>query len=127
VTDERNIVEEQEQPAAEESAAGPELEPEEALAQDAAAEAHVHELAFADDLHQPGRFQLLDVMGERRGAHGVGLLQLTAWDRAVAGANLFENLIAAGLGQSAGDPRKLPIRQSTGFGRSHHVRASATD
>jgi len=39
VTDERNIVEEQEQPAAEESAAGPELEPEEALAQDAAAEA----------------------------------------------------------------------------------------
>jgi molecular chaperone GrpE len=39
VTDERNIVEEQEQPAADESAAGEALQPEEALAEDAAVEA----------------------------------------------------------------------------------------
>src|SRR5438309_4892454 len=85
-------------------------------AQDVAAQADVHELARADDLHQAGRFQLLDVMRDRRGAHIVGSVQLAAGERAVAGADLLEDLIAPWFGQRASDPRKLPIRQATEFG-----------
>src|SRR5437773_7991576 len=61
-------------------------------------------------------------MGDRRGAHVVGSLQLAARKRAVAGADLLENLVAARFGQRAGDPRKLPVRQATGFGSSHRFR-----
>ena len=75
-----------------------------------AAKDHVHELAVTNDIDQAGRFQLLDMMGERRGTYIVRILQLAAGEGGVASANLFENLIAARLGQRAGDPRKLPIR-----------------
>ena len=81
-------------------------------AQDVAAQAYIHELARARDFHQAGRFQLLDVMRDRRGAHVVGSLQFGARKRAIAGADLLENLVAARFGQRAGDPRKLPIRQA---------------
>src|SRR2546425_12739188 len=87
-------------------------------AQDVAAEAYVHELALADDLHQPGRFQLLDVMGNRRRAHVVGSLQLAAGKRAVAGADLLEDLVAAGVGPRPGASPKLAIGQTTGFWNS---------
>lgn len=88
-------------------------------AQYVALEDEVHELAFANDMDQAGRLQLFDVMREGRGAYVVGLVQDAAGTRVVGGPDLLEDLIASRFGQGAGDPRNLPVRQSSIFGGCH--------
>src|SRR5579864_5264868 len=86
-------------------------------AQDRPLENKVGKLAFADDLYQSSRFQFLHMMGKRRCAHVVDLVQLGAGRRLAARADFFQYLQTSRLSQSAGDPRKLPVCQSSDF---HH-------
>jgi hypothetical protein len=51
-------------------------------------------------------------------------LQLAAGQRAVTGADLLENLVAARFGERAGDPRKLPVGQATVLESSHRFRVN---
>src|SRR4029077_16250948 len=77
-------------------------------AQHVATKAYVHELAFANDVDQAGRFQLLDVMRKGRGAHLMGPVQDAAGGRVGASADLLEDPIASRFGQGPGDsPERL--------------------
>ncbi len=89
-----------------------------------ALEDEVHELALAHDMDQASRLQFLDVMRECRGADVVGFVQDAAGTRVDGGPDLLEDLIASRFGQGAGDPRELPVRQSTVFGGCHRCKVN---
>src|SRR5260370_2104821 len=86
-------------------------EPVEIGAQDGALEDEAGELAFAQDLDQAGGFELLDVMGERRGADAVALVQHAARRRGVVRADLLEDPNATRLGERPRNARQLALGQ----------------
>ncbi len=65
--------------------------------------------------------EFLEVVGQRRGAHLVLLVQRAARGRPGAGADLLEHLEAPRLGERAGDALELPLGKARGFcgGGSH--------
>src|SRR5207302_906533 len=94
------------------AAAGSDLyfrKPVEIGAQDPALQHKVCELAFAQDLDQAGGFELLDVMGEGRGADPLALVQGAARCRGGVLADLLEDLNAPRLGERAGNARELAL------------------
>ena len=102
-------------------------EPIQVRAQDVALEDQVGALALADDLDQAGRLQLLDVMGDRRRAHAVRLVQDAAGHRARVGPDLHKEPITARFGQCTGDPRKLLVAQFVNLGFMHGNEPRARD
>ncbi len=89
-----------------------------------ALEQQTHELTLADDLHQPGRLQLFDVMGEGGSAHPMRAAHGTAGRGVLGGADLLEDLEAPRLGQRAGDSRELPFGQPGVPRARHHPKVS---
>ena len=89
-------------------------------AQNAAVEKEVGEFSLADDFDQARGLEFLEVVGQRRGAHLVLLVQRAARGWPGAGADLLEHLEAPRLGERAGDARELPLGKARGFcGGSH--------
>ncbi len=82
-------------------------------------ELQTHELALADALHQPGRLQLFDVMGEGGSAHPMRAAHGTAGRGVLGGADLLEDLEAPRLCQRTRDSRELPFGQP-GVPRARH-------
>ena len=64
------------------------------------------ELPFADDLDESCGLEFFHVVRERRGADGLALAKITAGDAAFL-AYLFEDLVAARIGQRSGDEPNL--------------------
>jgi hypothetical protein len=90
-------------------------------AQHAAVEKEIGEFSLADDFDQARGLEFLEVVGQRRGAHLVLLVQRAARGRPGAGTDLLEHLEAPRLGERAGDARELPLGKARGFcgGGSH--------
>src|SRR5258705_13032342 len=84
-------------------------------AQHAAVEKEIGEFSLADDFDQARGLEFLEVVGQRRGAHLVLLVQRAARGRPGAGADLLEHLEAPRLGERAGDARELPLGKTRGF------------
>lgn len=76
---------------------------------DSALQNQIRTFSFACNFNQAGHLQFFYVMGNSCGAHMMGLQQNAAGHGIAACADLLENLIAPGLGQSAANQRKLPI------------------
>src|SRR5437016_762848 len=88
-------------------------------AQNRALEDEVCELAFADDLDQAGGLELLDVMGEGRGADALALVHGLAWSRIVVRPDLLEDPHAPRLGERAGNARERALGQRREAGSGH--------
>jgi len=69
-------------------------------------------LALAYNFDQSCRLQLFHVVGQSGGAYLMRFLELGAGRGLIAGADLFEYLIAARLGQRAGNAGKLPVGEA---------------
>src|SRR5260221_6714504 len=89
-------------------------EPVEVRAKDAAQELQIHELTLADGSYQTGRLQLLNVVGQGRGAYPMRPQQDSAGRGILGRPNLLENLEPAGLRQSTRDLRALPLSHWAG-------------
>src|SRR5436190_8739499 len=79
---------------------------------DVAPEAQAGELSFPSDPDQARGFELFDMVGERGGADGMGLVERLAGHRIRRRSDLLEDPDPAGLRQGAGDPRDLLLRQA---------------
>src|ERR1700687_3929048 len=77
--------------------------------QNIALEQQIHELTLADDLHQPGRLQLLEVVGEGRSARPMSAVQGAAGRGVLGGPDLLEDLEASRLCQRTRNSRELPF------------------
>jgi hypothetical protein len=77
--------------------------------EDVALQGEAGELALALDVDEAGVLQLLDVVGEGRGADVVGGMEGAAGHGVGAGADLAQNLVATWLGEGAGDRDELPL------------------
>ena len=97
-------------------------QPIEIRAQHAAVEKEIGEFSLTDNFDQARGLEFLEVVGQRRGAHLVLLVQRAARGRPGAGADLLEHLEAPRLGERAGDARELPLGKARGFcgGGSHN-------
>src|SRR6266446_10021737 len=95
-------------------------EPVQIRAKDAAQELQIHELTLADGSYQTGRLQLLNVVGQGRGAYPMRPQQDSAGRGILGRPNLLENLEPAGLGQGPRDLRELPLADWPGP-RSRHL------
>lgn len=82
------------------------------------------EFAFAHDLNQARGFEFLEVMRDCCRADLVGLVQVAARHRAVAGTDGLQHFIAARLGQRASDPRELPVGQAMSLSFGHDLEGS---
>src|SRR5260370_18188412 len=90
-------------------------------AQHAAVEKEIGEFFLADDFDQARGLEFLEVVGQRRGAHLVLLVQRAARGRPGAGTELPQHLEAPRLGERAGDARELSLGKARSFcgGGSH--------
>src|SRR5260221_6694251 len=84
-------------------------------AQHAAVEKEIGEFSLADDFDQARGLEFLEVVGQRRGAHLVLLVQRAARGRPGAGTDLLEHLEAPRLGERAGDARELSLGKARSF------------
>lgn len=75
--------------------------------QNIALQHQVREFAVADDRNQPGRFQLFEVVRERGGGYGLALADIRTGNAFIFGTNLFQNLMAARIGQRFRNPAYL--------------------
>src|SRR5712671_7340501 len=100
-------------------------QPVEIGAQDPALQDKVCELAFAKDLDQAGGLELLDVMGQGRGADALALMHDAARRRGGVLADLLEDLNTTGLGERARDARDLALGQGRDAGGGHRRKISS--
>lgn len=85
----------------------------------AAIENEVGAASVTDDFNEPGGFELFEVVGHGGGADGVMPEELGTGSGVFGGADLFEDLVAAGLCEGAGDPGELAMGEAGGFGGGH--------
>ncbi len=89
--------------------------------QDLAFEDEAGEFAFADDGDEAGGFEFLDVVGESGGGDGLAGADVGALDALGAGADLFQDVVAARVGEGFGDEARLAFREGLWFGSWRHV------
>lgn len=79
----------------------------------------VDELAFALRVDQASVFQLLHVVRERCRTDGKTASDIATGTRGIVSADLLENLVAAWIGQRAGDEGKLAVCEGRALGGCH--------
>ena len=96
------------------------LETVEVGTQDARLGEVIHELTVLFRANEAGGFELFHVMGEGRGADVDVLAEVAAGGGAGLGAKLFEDLIAARVGEGPGDQLDLIFGELDGLFQEAH-------